>query len=142
MLLPFASNIALLGAFATSITLTTALLPKSATVLSYNVRGCNVPVTAKFSGDNGALEISYDTTKDTQTSTNSLAWIDAAGKYSENTCIVCTTIQWSDGLYGFLGNIEYDYYHRLEPGSLEQVDSRLGVEGHSEEVNIPFSYKH
>jgi hypothetical protein len=115
---------------------TVALVPKSAQVLSAQVRNCAVPVTARFNGNNTALSLFYDTTKMPNSTSNSIASVDSHGVEEYNQCIVCTSIKWSDALYGFVESIDFDYWHRLDPGLLQQIEARTGVEGSPEFVRL------
>ncbi|KAF2198336.1 hypothetical protein GQ43DRAFT_474645 [Delitschia confertaspora ATCC 74209] len=129
-----AHSFALLSALFSSFPIASALIPRNTSILSTQVRNCNIPITAAFSANNSALNIVY------APSNSSLASLDTAGNTQETLCIVCTKIAWSDNLYGFVSSVDYDFWHRLDPGLLEQVDTRAGVEGRSEEAYFESSY--
>lgn len=88
------------------------------------------------SGNETSFNILYDTTKSTGSVPDSLASTDKENS-TETTCIVCASLKWSNNKYGLVQSVDYDFYHRLDPGTLEQVVTYMTMDNSTREVCLP-----
>jgi hypothetical protein len=112
--------------------------PLSIKILETHVTNCDIPIFTSISTNNTSLKIAYDTSKSEGTTSDVLAWSDSTSS-TETVCNVCTTFQWTSDLYGIITSIDYDYYHRLDSGMLEQVASIITTNNGTSEVCLQSS---
>ncbi|KAF2260776.1 hypothetical protein CC78DRAFT_584443 [Lojkania enalia] len=122
----------------------TTATPSTLNVLNTNISDCTFSISAVPALDTSGYDILFDTTKSSGSTPDSLAETSKSDT-SESMCTVCSTISWSgagDGgaVWGLIERIEYDYWHRLEPGSLEQVVSHVFMENGTREEWFESSY--
>jgi hypothetical protein len=113
--------------------LATSLAPSNLSVLKTEVRECNYHISASISPANTSLDISFDTTKSMGDTPNALAWTDSVGANS-SLCIVCATLKWEGQVYGQVTSIDYEFWHKLDPGLLEAVVSHIRRDNDTFEV--------
>lgn len=117
------------------VSLADVVAPLSITILDTHVTNCDVPIFTSISPNKTSLNIVYDTSKSKGTTPDVLAWSDSTSS-TETICTVCTTFKWTNKLYGLITSIDYDYYHRLDSGMLEQVASIITTNNGTGEVRL------
>ncbi|KAF2115331.1 hypothetical protein BDV96DRAFT_599686 [Lophiotrema nucula] len=91
------------------------------------------------SGNETSFNVLYDTTKSTGTVPDSLASTDKENS-TESTCVVCASLKWSNNKFGVVQSVDYDFYHRLDPGTLEQVVTYMTMDNSTKEEYFESSY--
>jgi hypothetical protein len=124
---------ALLIASLLQVSIADVVAPLSVTILDTHVTNCDIPISITVPANSTGLDIVYDTSKSIGTTPDVLAWSDSTSS-TETICTVCTTFKWTGGLYGLIMSIDYDYYHRLDSGMLEQVASIITTNNGTSEV--------
>ncbi|KAF2653995.1 hypothetical protein K491DRAFT_717532 [Lophiostoma macrostomum CBS 122681] len=126
-----------------------APVPQNLTILNTQIRDCSVPIKTSVSPNLTSIDIAYDTSKAVANGSyaETLAWTDSASAV-ETSCVVCLRVAWTGtrreiegggegggvggrGLYGYITGLDYDFYHRLELGLLEEVWTKVTREGNS-----------
>ncbi|KAF1993788.1 hypothetical protein P154DRAFT_582459 [Amniculicola lignicola CBS 123094] len=106
---------------------TTRAAPANLQIIDSKISYCDIPISTQRAPNDQGFTITYDTAKSTGLMPVSLASTDAENT-TETTCLVCASFKWSNNLYGSIMSVEYDFWHKLEPGSLEQVASYITME--------------
>ncbi|KAF2714535.1 hypothetical protein K504DRAFT_509522 [Pleomassaria siparia CBS 279.74] len=113
--------------------------PLSITILDTKVTNCDIPISVSASPNKTSITILYDTSKSNGTTPDVLAWTDSASN-TESVCTVCSVLKWDSNLYGLITSLDYDFYHRLDEGLLEQVASIITKDNGTAEEYFDFSY--
>ncbi|KAF2728124.1 hypothetical protein EJ04DRAFT_556957 [Polyplosphaeria fusca] len=86
-----------------------------------------------------SFSILYDTTTSISPVPDSLASTDKENT-TESTCVLCTTLSWNDTRNAVIKSVEYDFWHRLQAGSLEQIVTYMQADNGTREEYFESSY--